>query len=170
MDEIEIAYNATLINPYLELGFENDKSYSLTPQNRALFKKADLLKGKREEVLYYRIFCFSQVVYSLKDYLNKIYPEKKAIIESFFSDKPEGGVSRKQLSNDLKHNPSKDMKFGFIEKGRKTELINRSKITTINYNFNWHYEGFDSIDHCKSIYKEILLFLRDEFKFNNPLS
>ena len=164
LNEIDTAFKETKRDVFLELGFEYNIPYPETPQNRALHKKMDSIKRERQEVLYYRIFCFSQVIYSLKEYLKKLYPEKKKIIESFFSDQIEGAIPIKDIANDLKHNPEKDMRFGFVVKNKKTETVDRKIITTINYNFNWHYEGLDSIDYCKSIYKEIYKFIREEIE------
>ncbi|HCB44968.1 MAG TPA: hypothetical protein DEP37_00920 [Algoriphagus sp.] len=162
LDEIDIAFRETKKDAFLEIGFKYDVPYPETSQNRALHKKVDLIRREREDILYYRIFCFTQVVYSLKDYLKKIYPLKKREIESFFSDQIDGSIPKKGLANDLKHNPDKDLKFGFVEKSKKTEIVNRSKITTINFNFNWKYQGLDTIDHCKTVFKEIHQFVRDE--------
>lgn len=162
LKEIEDAFCELKKDAFLEMGFEYDTPIPETPQNRALHKKVDLIRMEREDILYYRIFCFTQVAYSLKDYLKKIYPLKKLEIESFFSDQIDGAIPKKDIANDLKHNPKNDMKFGFVEKSKKTEIVNRSKITTINFNFNWNYQGLDTIDHCKTVFKEIHQFVRDE--------
>tara|TARA_R110002020_G_C16159563_1_gene763285 strand:+ start:460 stop:1011 length:552 start_codon:yes stop_codon:yes gene_type:complete len=162
LNEIDTAFQETKRDTFLELGFEYNIPYPETSQNKALYKKMDSIIRERQEILYYRIFCFSQVIYSLKEYLKKLLPEKKKKIESFFSDQIDGAIPIKDLANDLKHNPDKDMKFGFVVKSKKTEIVDRKIINTINYNFNWHYEGMDSLDYCKSIYKDIYKFIREE--------
>jgi hypothetical protein len=77
MKEIEAVFCELKKDAFLEMGFEYDTSIPETPQNRALHKKVDLIRREREDILYYRIFCFTQVVYSLKDYMKKILSSKE---------------------------------------------------------------------------------------------
>jgi|GEM_PF-3070064 len=162
LKEIEDAFRELKKDAFLEMGFEYDTPIPETPENRELHKKVDLIRRKREDILYYRIFCFTQVAFSLKDYLKKIYPLKKEEVESFFSDQIDGAIPKKDIANDLKHNPKNDMKFGFVAKSKETEIVNRSKITTIKYDFNWNYRGLDTVDHCKTLFQQIHQFVRDE--------
>jgi len=165
LEEIEAAYQETLKDSQLELGLMYD-TYPLDETHNALFKQAEDITKKRKEDLYYRIFCFSQVVFSLKDYLKKSYPVHTGKIESFFSDPREGGIIIKEMSNDMKHNPKLDLKYGLVIKSTKTEIINRRQTTTTYANFNWSYRGIDSIDHCNYIYKEIRHFLQEDLSYN----
>lgn len=165
-EEIEAAFQETRKDSWLEVGLVYDKPYPLDETNDALFRKADAITKKRKDVLYYRIFCFSQVVFSLKDYLIKSFPVHTRKIESFFSDPREGGIIIKQMSNDMKHNPKLDLKYGLVIKSSKTEIINRTQMTTTYANFNWSYQGIDSIDHCKYIYREIHQFLQEDLSHN----
>jgi hypothetical protein len=165
LEEIEAAYQETLKDSQLELGLVNE-TYPIDETHNALFRQAEDITKKRKEVLYYRIFCFSQVVFSLKDYLKKSHPVHTGKIESFFSDPREGGITIKQMSNDMKHNPKLDLKYGLVIKSSKSEIINKTQITTTYANFNWGYQRIDSIDHCKYIYKEIRHFLQEDLSYN----
>ena len=166
LEEIEAAFQETRKDSWLEVGIVYDKPYTLDETNNALFRQADAITKKRKNALYYRIFCFSQVVFSLKDYLKKSDPVHTGKIESFFSDPGEGGIIIKEMSNDMKHNPKLDLKYGPVIKSTKTELINRRQMTTTYANFNWSYQGIDSIDHCKYIYNKILHFLQEDLSYN----
>lgn len=166
LEEIEVAYQETLKDSWLEVGLVYDVPYPIDETHNALFRQSEDITKKRKDLLYYRIFCFSQVVFSLKDYLKKSYPVHEREIESFFSDPREGGMTIKQMSNDMKHNPKLDLKYGLFTKSTKTEIINRRKMTTTYANFNWSYRGIDSIDHCKFLYNEICNFLEEDLSCN----
>jgi hypothetical protein len=165
LEEIKAAYQETLKDSQLELGLVNE-TYPIDETHNALFRQAEDITKKRKEVLYYRIFCFSQVVFSLKDYLKKSYPVHERKIESFFSDPREGGMTIKQMSNDMKHNPKLDLKYGLVIKSSKTEIINRRQMTTTYANFNWSYRGIDSIDHCNYIFTKIRHFLEEDLYYD----
>lgn len=166
LEEIEAAFQETRKDSWLEVGIVYDKPYPLDEIHNALFKQADAITKERKDVLYYRIFCFSQVVFSLKDYLKKSYPVHTGKIESFFSDPREGGITIKQMSNDMKHNPKLDLKYGLVIKSSKSEIINKTQIMTTYANFNWGYQKIDSIDYCKYLYKEICHFLKNDLAYD----
>lgn len=166
LEEIDFAHKETLNDPELEFGFEYEKPYPMNAVNSALYKKADIIKKRRREILYYRVFCFTQVAFSLRDYLKELYPEHEAKILSFYDEILDSGFKRKDFSNKPKHDPNKDMKFGLQMKLQKTEVKDGEKTKVYFYRFNWAFEGADSIDLCREFHKEIHDFIRNDLKIS----
>lgn len=161
--EIREAYEESKIDAYSEFGIEYEKPYVLVPGEVSIFKKADELAKRRKDVLFYRIFCFTQVFYSLKDYISKLYPEKKVRVESFFNEKDKSQFIRKRLANDLKHNPSKDIRFGFTEKRRERKSVNGHHQETIVFDWSWNWNNLDTIDYCEDLLLQMDKFIHQEF-------
>jgi hypothetical protein len=163
LDHLNSAYADTTRDSVVDTGIEYGKEYPYNDETRELFKKHEDLKKSREEILFFTIFNFTQVYYSIKEYLKKEYPSQKEKIEAFFSDRPLGFMARKDISNDLKHNPSNDIqyKIGQIAKTEKfregTSLIIRT-----NYRETWFYYGIDSVEYCNHLYKELSEFMDKE--------
>lgn len=162
LEEINLAYTETLIDSFLEQGLKYEIGYEMTNQYNELHDNARRVKKDREEILYYRIFCLTQIIYSLKEYLRELYPLKKNKIEKFFSKKGNGKLARTDLANNLKHDPKNDLKFGLVINGKKTEKFNKSELTTYYFNWNWHLGGIDSIEYCKKLVLEIEKFIQEE--------
>ena len=130
IDEIKECYDATLRDTYLDVGLEYNKKYPYPDDGTLnLIKKAEELKKLRELKLYTSIFNFTQIFYSVKEFLLADFPQYKIDIENFFSNEKVSGLSRTRISNDLKHNSKKDLEYKSILQQLNTdkELNSRSK-------------------------------------------
>lgn len=164
MDTVNEYYNDTLKDTVLECGIEYHKKYPYNDETINLFNKHKALQKHREEKLFSSIFNFTQTFYSIKEYLVKEYPSKKSITENFFSNEKVNMKSRKEISNDLKHSPDKDLKFGIGEVSREIILEPKKRIEKINMRKTWFYSGIDAVEYCNILFRELLEFI--EINFN----
>lgn len=163
LQKIESLYLKTLDDVYLEFGFKYGVKYAFNQEYLEKWQLMRIHKKQKEQNLYYEIFSFSQLYYSTKEYLKKYFPEKSKLIENFYSNEKIHGFSRKDLSNDLKHNPNKDMKFRRVKYMEEKEVTGKLHKTTMYFKNTWEYQGMDSIILCESLYKELDSFLKKEF-------
>jgi hypothetical protein len=163
LDELNESYNLTARDVVIETGMEYGKQYPYNEETLAIIRKQDELKKMREERLHFTILNFTQVFYSVKEYLKKGYPEKKQKVEDFFSNNELGIKARKDISNDLKHNPQNDIKYGFGQVGKEETKDGTKRITKIYFKHTWFYNGIDSVEYCNNLYKEFSRFIHDEF-------
>ncbi|HBL73962.1 MAG: hypothetical protein A2W90_12205 [Bacteroidetes bacterium GWF2_42_66] len=163
LDELNEAYNLTTRDVVTETGMEYGKQYLYNEETLSIIRKQDKLKKEREERLHFTILNFTQVFYSVKEYLKKGYPEKRQKVEDFFSNIGLGNKARKDISNDLKHNPQNDIKYGFGEVGKEETKDGTKRITKIYFKHTWFYGGIDSVEYCNNLYKELSRFIHDEF-------
>ena len=163
LEQLNEAYEMTTRDAGIESGIKYDQQYPYNDETLALFRKKDELKKSRVEKLYFNIFNYTQVFFSLKDYMKKGYPEKEQVIESFFSDKDSSDKARKDISNHLKHNPQMDIKYatGQVEREERKEGDKRKVI--IHFRETWFYRGIDSVEYCNKIYNELINLINDEF-------
>jgi hypothetical protein len=163
LDQLNSAYLETIRDSVTDTGIEYHKQYPYNDETRAMFKKHEDLKKSREEILFFTIFNFTQVYYSVKEYLKKEDPSQKDKIETFFCDRPLGFKARKDISNDLKHNPSNDLTYAFGQVGpTETTREGSSLVIRTNYRETWFYYGVDSVDYCNRLYKELIEFVDKE--------
>lgn len=164
LEDINTCYDNTLKDTFLEVGIEIDKPYILNYETYKLFNKERELRKLYKDKLFSSILNFTQTYYSLKEYLRKEFPQKKDIIEDFFSNKKVNLIARKDICNDLKHNPEKDLKYGLEEVNRET--IKEPKQIKINIEFRrtWFYSGIDSVEHCNTLFKDLLKFIEAHFR------
>jgi hypothetical protein len=163
LDQINTFYEETLRDVVSDSGMEYGKKYPLNSQTIELFNYQDKLQKSREEKLFFSIFNFTQIYYSIKDYLKKEFPERKDKIEGFYSTKLLGLKARKDISNDLKHNPENDLKYDFRFVDRQHYIEGRTKHIKLNLKNSWFYHDIDSVEYCNKLYKELLDFLTTEF-------
>ena len=163
LNEIDLAYNDLLKDYVLEVGIEYDTTYPDNKETHLLFKKAKDLYQLRKDKLFSAVFSFTQTFYSLKEYLIAQSPEKEVTIENFFSNEKKNSISRKSISNDLKHNPSEDLKFD--ARVVKTEIIKEpGKETHISYmRHSWFYGKIETVEYCRELYNELLDFMKQTF-------
>lgn len=163
LDQINDAYEQTFRDYITDTGLEYGKQYPYNEQTIKIVQRAEELKKSREDMLFFYIFNFTQVYYSLKEYLRKEYPAKKGEIEAFYSTRQVGFQARKDMSNDLKHNPTKDLKYEQrtvdIQKSREGNVLR----TTYISKQSWFYYEIDSVEYCNKLYKELTDFIRTEF-------
>lgn len=169
LDRLNLAYEESRRDSFTDVGMEYNKQY---PYNEAqkLIKKQEELKKSREDVLFFTILNFTQVFYSIKEYLRMEYPSKKDKIENFFSNKPVGFEfkARKDISNDLKHNPANDLKYGFGQIGKtETKIEGSTMFITTRSRETWFYYELDSVEHCNNLYNDVIQFMETEFGSNN---
>ncbi len=164
IDAVNECNNDTLKDTVLECGIGYHKKYPYNEETINLFNKHEALQKHREEKLFSSILNFTQTFYSIKEYLVKEYPSKEVIIENFFSNEKVKMKSRKEISNDLKHNPEKDLKFGIGEVSREIILEPKKRIEKINMRKTWFYSGIDAVEYCNILFRELLELI--EINFN----
>jgi hypothetical protein len=163
LDELNEAYNLTTRDVVTETGMEYGKQYPYNEETLSIIRQQNKLKKEREERLHFKILNFTQVFYSIKEFLKKGYPEKKQKVEDFFSDTELGNKARKDISNDLKHNPENDLKYGFGQVGKEEIRDGTKRIKKIYFKHSWFYRGIDSVEYCNNLYKELSNFIHVEF-------
>lgn len=167
LDQLNAAYAETTRDSVVDTGFEYGKQYPYNDETRALIKMHEDLKKSREDILFFTIFNFTQVYYSIKEYLRKEYPTQKERIEQFFSDRPLGFKARKDISNDLKHNPSNDLQYGIGKIGKDETFMDGKKlIVRTNYKETWFYYGVDSVEYCNHLYTQLIELMNKEISDN----
>lgn len=163
IEDINKFYSDTLRDAYTDCGMEYGKS---SPYNEETIKlhnqtlrQGQELEEHRTEKLYGRILNFSQTYLSMKDYLKKLYPKKKQIIEDFFSNDKVDGIARKDIGRDLKHNPENDLTL----KMKKSEIsfLPYGKIYSVEIQKKWFYKDIYSVEYCNLLYNELLTFLKE---------
>jgi hypothetical protein len=162
INEINSRKEDTKIDTLLECGLEYNKNYPFRDENfLKLYNGSEKLKQLRIDKLYESIWNFTQTYYSLKEHINKSYPHLKNETENFFSnDKIFDLMSRKDICNDLKHNPQKDLVHctGII---KKETIKEPTKIQYISYfETTWFYGKRDSIELCNKLYNDLINFLK----------
>ena len=160
IEDINLNYAETIKDAYIECGIEYNKPYPYTEETLKLFKKPEQLEKRRRDKLFSSILGFTQTYYSIKEYLCKEYPQKKRIIEDFFSEKTIGLIARKDISNDLKHNPVNDLIFKFGVVGKETIREPKKVIHKTNYKRTWFYADLDSVELCNRLHNELMDFLK----------
>jgi hypothetical protein len=164
LEQLNLAYNETTRDAVIDSGIEYGKKYPYNAETLNILRKRDELQKSREDKLFFTVFNFTQVYYSLKEYLRKEYPARKEKIEIFYSSRPLGFAGRKEISNDLKHNPSNDLRYGFGQVGEEEKVREGSKlIIRMKYKHTWFYYGIDSVEYCNNLYKELMEFITTEF-------
>lgn len=163
IDDVNNCYQKTLKDTYIECGIEYNKSYPLNEETYNRLNKQKELKQFQEDKLYTSIFNFTQTYYSIKEFLRKKFPQKKKVIEDFFSNEKVGQIARKNICNDLKHNPEKDLKYGIGEVSRETRKEPGKQMTRITFRETWFYAGIDSVEHCNKLFYELLSFIEENF-------
>lgn len=162
-DELNKAHQDTQHDSVLDSGIAYKTNYPYNSETKKKIKQEKALKLEREEKLFFHIFNFSQTIYSIKEYLREEFPDKKTTIEDFFSNEKINEKSRKDISNGLKHVPSKDIVYKFDQTGEKTWVDGRTLKHEIYMKHSWFYEGVDSVEYCNKIYLDTLSFLETEF-------
>lgn len=162
LEKIDLAYQATLFDVDTEAGLEFGRLHPYNDEYIAKEKLKNQIISKRRQALYSEVFIFSQFFYSLKEYLKFFFPNKKSLIEDFFSNEKTHGFSRKDLCNFLKHEPSRDMRFKRIKIGESTVVEGNCKRTTMYLKNTWEFQGWDSIELCHAFYNDLLIFLGNE--------
>lgn len=158
LERLNSAYEETKSDYVIDSGISYSKNYPYNQETRKLIKAAEKLKTDREETLFHHIFNFTQTLYSIKEYLKQEYPTNKVDIEKFFSEEKIKDISRKEIANDLKHNPSKDLKYDLKQVDEQTYIEGKSIKTEISMNRSWFYGELDSVDHCNKLFKELTNF------------
>ncbi len=163
LNEINQAYKELTRDYVLDSGIEYEKEYPDNEATHAMFKRAEDLYQLRKDKLFTAVLNFTQTFYSLKDYLLKQSPDKKIEIENFFSNEKQNSVSRKSISNDLKHEPSADLKFD--ARVVKTEIKKEpGKETHISYmRQSWFYGKLETVEYCKQLYNDFIAFMNKTF-------
>lgn len=163
MNEINLAYKDLTRDYILDSGIEYDKQYPDNKESQVLFQKAEDLFQSRKDKLFTAVFNFTQTFFSLKEYLIAQSPDRKNEIEDFFSNEKKNSISRKSISNDLKHNPNEDLKFD--ARVVKTEIKNEPGRTThISYmRHSWFYGKFETVEYCQKLYKDLGIFMKQTF-------
>jgi hypothetical protein len=168
---VNLCYEETLRDAYADCGMEYNKSVPYNEENikknNEMERNGKELEEQRAEKLYDQIFNFSQTFFSIKDYLKNIHPQHSAIIEDFFSNEKRGGIARKDISNDLKHNPQNDLVYDRHEAEITLhyKMIDAERIVPIGKTISfetqkkWHYKGIYSVEYCNLLYSELLAFI-----------
>jgi len=165
LDQLNSAYDETTRDSVTDAGLEYGVEYPYNDDTFDMLDKPDKLRKSREDVIFFTILNFTQVFYSVKEYLKKEYPLKKSEIENFFSSRHLNLKARKEISNDLKHNPSADLKYQSGQIGKEeTKREGTTVTTTVNYRRTWFYYGIDSVDYCNNLYSDLIDFLTKEFR------
>ena len=128
-----------------------------------MFRKHEKLRKTREDKLFICVFNFTQAFYSIKEYLRKEYPQKSRLVEDFFSKVNIGFIARKDISNDLKHNPDKDLRFGLGEVNKEITREANKKIIRTQYRRSWFYSGIDSVEHCNRLFQDLKTLFETHF-------
>ncbi len=163
LDDINDCYDNSLKDTFLEVGLGYHKQYPLNEETYRLFNKEQELKKLLEDKLFSSVFNFTQTYYSIKEYLREEFPEMKQIIEDFFSNEKIGLIARKDICNDLKHNPEKDLMYGLGEV-RKVSFTEPEQVAiNIEFRRTWFYSGIDSVEHCNLLFKELKTFIEANF-------
>lgn len=166
INDINLYYNDTLRDPFIEYGLEYHKKYTITDEFRKLLQEFENIQRIREEKLYCRIFNFTQTYSAVKANLCNLYTKEVdlqhyKIIEDFFSNDKIAGIARKKISNELKHNSQKDLIYK--TKIVKDEIVSQSgkQIIITNHYKTWFYDGIDTVEHYNTLYNELLEFLEN---------
>jgi hypothetical protein len=164
LDDLNNCYSETLKDSYIECGIEYNKKYPYNQETLDLIKQPEILNELRKDKLFCSILNFTQTYYSIKEYLRKEYPQNKKNIENFFSEKSLGIITRKGISNDLKHNPQNDIVYKFGVVG-KEKIIEPGKITEVtHFKHTWFYAGLDSVDLCNNLYIDLIKFIEENIQ------
>jgi len=163
LDQINTFYEETLRDVVSDTGMEYGKKYPLNSQTIELLNNQKKLQKSREDKLFFSVFNFTQVYYSIKDYLKKEFPDRKDKIEGFFSSRIVGLKARKDISNDLKHNPENDLKYDTRLVDKQEYIEGRTKHVKFNLKNSWFYYDIDAVEYCNKLYKELLDFISIEF-------
>jgi hypothetical protein len=162
--DINLFYNDSLRDPYIDCGIEYNKPYQLNDETLNLEHKIQELKNLREDKLYSRIFNFTQTYYSIYQYLKGKYtkrvdPQRNKIIEDFFTNEKKRKINRIEICNGLKHNPKKDLEYKTHL--AKEEIVSQSQrqIIYANRGQTWFYEHIDSVALCRDLYSELVMFI-----------
>jgi hypothetical protein len=166
INDINLFYKDSLRDAYIDCGIEYNKQYPLNDETLNRERKIHELKKLREDKLYCRVFNFTQTYYAIYQFLTGKYSKKvnlqsNKIIEDYFSKDKRSGMTRIEICNGLKHNPKKDLKYKIhITKQEIASKTTRQIIYT-NRGPTWFYENVDSVGHCNTLYKELLIFLKN---------
>jgi hypothetical protein len=156
-------YTETFFDAYADVGMDYTKTYQYNEESIKMFNQlsseAEKLEIERYEKLYGEIFNFTQTFFSFKEYLKKIYPQHFQIIEDFFSNEKREGIARKDICNDLKHNPENDLEYK-RDYPETTILPNKKEYRFYNHK-RWVYKkDIYSVEYCNILYNELLDFLK----------
>lgn len=166
LKNIDQYYNDIAKDHYIDAGIDYTMEYPDNDETHAMFKRAEDLYQLRKDKLFTEIFSFSQTFCSLKDYLNGYAPSKKSLIENFFSNEKINLLSRKQMANDLKHNPKKDLVFD-IRVVKKETIKEPGKITHISYiKHSWFYDKIEAVEYCHQLYVDLIIFMKANFSYD----
>lgn len=163
MNEIDLAYQDLIKDYVQEVGIVYDTWYPENGETENLFNKAEELYQLRKDKLYTAVFNFTQTFYALKECLLSQSPNEKDKIENFFSNEKKKSISRKDIANDLKHDPIKDLKFD--SRVVKMEIIKEpNKETHISYmRRSWFYGEHETVEYCRELYNDLLNFMKLTF-------
>jgi hypothetical protein len=161
ISDINLYYKESLKDPVIECGMEYNKQYPYNEETINRLNNQENLQKAQADKLYCRIFNFTQTYYSIKEYLRKLYPQHKSIIEDFFSNDKIGLISRKDICNDLKHKPEKDLKYKTNLVREVTKSETKMQILITNFGKTWFYDKVDSVALCNDLYNELLMFLEN---------
>lgn len=146
---------------FTDVGLEYETNYEENAWFRAKIAEYENLNKVRKYTLFTYIYNFTQCYYGLKEYLAKLIPREKHSIEDFFSNISTQYGIRKQIANDLKHKPSKDLDFDWRRVAKAT--IRKKGIIqhTSHYNNTWFYGDKEAVEHCKRMYDDLVGFLEN---------
>lgn len=163
LDEVDKCKDDLKRDYIKDVGLEYDIWYPDNEESQALFREGEDLYELRKDHLFKTVFNFSQNFYSLKEYLIEYEPKKVGVIEDFFSNENNDQLSRKQISNDLKHNPNNDLEFD-SRIVKKESIIEHHKTTHISYiGHSWFYGKVETVEYCHKLYAELIQFLEKNF-------
>jgi hypothetical protein len=163
LDRLVEAYAHSRKDSLLEVGLNYEKTYDDNEEFQRLDKAYQDLVIYKENVLFTCVLNFSQSYYTIKEFIKNTYPHKTKVVEEFFSTPTKNNISRKKISNDLKHNPENDIKYDFKEVKRETKYSYRKVNHIIYMKQSWFYGEFESVEYCQQLYKELIGFLKAEF-------
>lgn len=155
-------YTATFQDAYADVGMDYTKEYPYNEVSIKMFNQlsseAEKLEVERQEKLYGEIFNFTQTYFSFKDYLKNLYPTQKSIIEDFFSNEKRDGIARKDICNDLKHNPENDLEY--LNDETETTILPNKIVYIASNQKRWVYrKEIYSVEYCNILYNELIDFL-----------
>jgi hypothetical protein len=162
LEDINVCRDNLFIDTYAACGLEYDKSYSVDDMNK-IYESEKELKKKLEDRLFTSIFNFTQTYYSIKEYLVKEYLNKKTSVENFFSNAQNRSNPRKNICNDLKHNPKNDLKFETRELEKKSYIEGNTHYIKIEFRETLFYDNVDSVEFCNALYNDLIAFIHKNF-------
>ncbi len=177
IDDLLLLHRSTLKDPYIEAGFEYEKKYPYTPEhiknfNEKVAEQERLIQLEAQK-LYGKIVNFTQTYYSIKECLagtftKAKYPSKNTLIKHYFSEEKIDGITRIEICNGLKHDPTKDLHYkqNFLKETRSTSRQIVYSIT--NLGKTWFYDNKDTVKLCKFLYEDLQIFL-EKLKNKNGL-